>query len=130
MPIRETAEHNAPLKNSPQDTASQETDGSKSDHQSGSLLADSANIPDDTPPIKEAEHVKDRPTKRKRGSIYPDWRVWKKRPNLKLWEAVALSKNINPEKLEVVRKENKSLYKGFPSRLKTAIYNLTLLLVF
>ncbi len=61
--------------------------------------------------------VKNRPA----GATYPEWSVWKKRGLVKLWEAVALSKNIHPPKLELLREQKHKKVTGYASRLKTAI---------
>lgn len=61
------------------------------------------------------------PRQRKKGSTYPDWNVWQKRRAAKLCDAVALSKNINPSKLKKTKEKYPSRFKGYSSRLKTAI---------
>lgn len=65
--------------------------------------------------------VTDRSTKRKFDSTYPAWNELKSRPSIKLWELVAISKDIRPSKLEIVKKEDRTRYTGYPARLKTAI---------
>ena len=56
---------------------------------------------------------------RKRGSIYPHWKTWLARTSVKLWEAVALSKNINPSKLSKIEEKNPLRYRNYRARLKT-----------
>ena len=53
---------------------------------------------------------------------YPVWSVWKKRPCVKVWEAVALSKNINPKYLAKVKESDPKRYFGYTTRLKTTRY--------
>lgn len=50
-----------------------------------------------------------------------DWNVWRKRSSLKLWEAVALSKNIAPSRLVRIKENDPIRYKNYRTRLKTAI---------
>ena len=50
----------------------------------------------------------------------PNWSYWKTRASLKLWEAVSLSKNINPIKLIIIEHKHPEIYRGYFHRLQVA----------
>ena len=58
-----------------------------------------------------------------RDKTKPDWNVWQSRPYCQLWEAVALSNDINPKKLTELKTQKDRRYVGYPLRLKTARSN-------
>lgn len=70
--------------------------------------------------IVEPQQLTKKISDRKQGSIYPAWETWQKRFSLMLWEAVALSKNINPTKLDKIKTNNPVRYRNYAIRLKTA----------
>ena len=49
------------------------------------------------------------------------WNTWRIRSSLKLWEAVALSKNIAPSRIARIKEKYPKTYKNYQIRLKTAI---------
>lgn len=49
------------------------------------------------------------------------WNTWRIRSSLKLWEAVALSKNIAPSRIAKIKEKYPKTYKNYQVRLKTAI---------
>lgn len=49
------------------------------------------------------------------------WNTWRIRSSLKLWEAVALSKNIAPSRIARIKEKYPKTYKNYQVRLKTAI---------
>lgn len=57
--------------------------------------------------------------KRKSGTI--NWKLWQSYACVKLWEAVALSLNIFPSKLEKTKETNHTRYLNYRRRLKRAI---------
>lgn len=57
----------------------------------------------------------------KKGSVNPNWDWWKKREGVRLWEAVALSKNIKPSRLEKIKAQQPNNYRYYFNRLNMAI---------
>lgn len=51
----------------------------------------------------------------------PNWKVWKQRNDVMLWKAVSLSKNIEPSKLQIIKKNQTKRYEHYQTRLETAI---------
>ena len=50
----------------------------------------------------------------------PNWINWKTRASLKLWEAVSLSKNIEPRKLLIIEHKHTKIYLSYFQRLQVA----------
>lgn len=66
----------------------------------------------------EPNTVKNKAPKPRRKT--PFWATWRQRPNCSLQNAVALSLNIHPGALALVKKTRLDIYKRYLTRLKTA----------
>lgn len=73
-------------------------------------------------PTSEQQAAEDQPEKKKAFRPRPNWAYWKKYERLSLKEAVSLSFNLSPGKIDAALKRVSSLRGPFAKRLKLANY--------
>ena len=69
----------------------------------------------------EKERLRNTEEPIKKMTIFPpNWRNWKTRASLKLWEAVSLSINVSPIRLIIIEYKHPKIYRSYFQRLQVA----------